>query len=85
VTLKNTSRSPVSGWKLGWASPGDQKITNLWNGTVSQSREQVSVTNAAYNGSLAPGSSVTVGFTGTYGSSDASPAAFTLNGTACTS
>jgi hypothetical protein len=34
---------------------------------------------------LATGRSVTVGFTGRYASSDARPAAFTLNGTACRS
>jgi hypothetical protein len=85
VTVKNTSSSAVSGWKLGWSFPGDQKITHLWNGAVTQSGEQVSVTNAGYNGSLAPGASATVGFTGTYASSNASPPAITLNGTACTS
>jgi cellulose 1,4-beta-cellobiosidase len=85
VTLTNTSGSPLNGWNLGWTFPGDQKITDLWNGTVSQSGAKVSVTSQSYNGSLAPGSSVTVGFTGSYASSDASPTVFTLNGTACTS
>jgi hypothetical protein len=85
VTLTNTSKSPVSGWKLGWTFPGDQKITNLWNGVVSQSGEQVTVTSTSPNESLAPGSPVTVGFTGTYRHSDASPSAFTLNGEPCTS
>ncbi|HEX3752198.1 MAG TPA: cellulose binding domain-containing protein [Streptosporangiaceae bacterium] len=79
---------PVSSLTTGavttsWAFPGDQKITDLWNGTVSQSGAQVSVTSQSYNGSVAPGGSVTAGFTGTYAGSDASPAAFTLNGTAC--
>jgi len=42
------------------------------------------VANAAYDAALPPGGSVTVGFTGTYSSSDAPPTSFTLNGAPCT-
>jgi Cellulose binding domain/Glycosyl hydrolase family 12 len=84
VTVSNTGASPISGWTLRWSFPGDQKLNDLWNGSYTQSGEQVTVTNASYDGTIAPGGSVTVGFTGTYTSSDASPAAFTLNGGACT-
>jgi cellulase/cellobiase CelA1 len=83
VKLTNTGSTTLNGWQLAWTFPGDQKITSLWNGTVSQSGEQVTVTNAAYDGSVPPGSSVTVGFTGTYSSSDAAPTSFTANGAAC--
>jgi Glycosyl hydrolase family 12/Cellulose binding domain len=84
VTVTNTGSSPVDGWTLSWTFPGDQKLNDLWNGSYTQSGEQVTVTNESYNGTIAPGGSVTVGFTGTYTSSDASPTAFTLNGSACT-
>ena len=50
-----------------------------------QSGAKVSVTSQSYNGSLAPGRSATAGFTGRSASSDARPAAFTLDGTACRS
>lgn len=83
VTVTNTGSSPINGWKLAWTFPGDQKITNLWNGTVAQSGAQVTVTNASYNAALPPGGSATIGFTGTYASSDAAPASFTLNGATC--
>lgn len=72
VTVSNTGGSPLSGWRLGWTFPGDAKISSLWNGSYTQSGPQVSVTNAPYNGTIAPGSSVTVGFTGT-GTSGAAP------------
>ncbi|MBV9854340.1 MAG: cellulose binding domain-containing protein [Streptosporangiaceae bacterium] len=84
VRVSNTGSSAISGWTLRWTFPGDQKISSLWNGSYTQSGEQVTVTNAPYNATIAPGSSVTVGFTGTYTSSDASPTAFTVNGAACT-
>ena len=48
-----------------------------------RSGERVTVTNEPYNSLVAPGASVTVGFTGSYSSSNAAPAAFAVNGTAC--
>jgi endoglucanase len=63
VVLTNGSAARTS-WKLTWTFPGDQKITNLWNGTYTQSGEAVTVNNASYNGSVAAGGTVTVGFTG---------------------
>jgi hypothetical protein len=63
VVVTNTGTSTKNGWKLGWTQPSGTTITNLWNGVLSQSGSSVTVTNASYNGSLAPNSSVTVGFT----------------------
>ena len=53
------------------------------NGSVSQSGEAVTATNASYNGTIAPGGSTQLGFQGTWNTSDSPPTAFTLNGTAC--
>ena len=83
VTIANTGSSAISGWTLKFAFPGDQQVTSSWNGTASQSGENVSITNASYNGSIAPGSSVSIGFQGTWTSSDAAPASFTLNTATC--
>jgi len=44
----------------------------------------VTITNASYNGAIAPGGYTTLGFQGTWTNSDAAPIAFTLNGNACT-
>ena len=84
ITIANTGSSPINGWTLKFTFPGDQKITNAWNGTETQSGEHVTITNAGYNGTIAPGGSTSLGFQGTWTSSDAVPAAFTVNGTACT-
>jgi cellulose 1,4-beta-cellobiosidase len=83
AVIKNTGSAAVNGWTLAWTFPGDQKITQLWNGSYAQSGEAVRVTNASYNAAIAPGSTVTVGFTGTFTSNDTSPSAFTLNGASC--
>ena len=84
ISITNTGSSAINGWTLGFTFPGDQKITTAWNGTASQSGETVSIANASYNGALAAGQSTSVGFQGTWASSDAAPAAFTLNGATCT-
>jgi cellulase/cellobiase CelA1 len=53
---------------------GDQDITDLWNGSYARSGETVTVSNAPYDGTLAPGGTAVIGFTGTYnGTNDAPP------------
>jgi cellulase/cellobiase CelA1 len=84
VTIANPGTSPINGWTLGFTFPGDQKITNFWSGVVTQSGAAVSITNASYNATIAPGGTTSLGFQGTWTSSDAVPTAFTLNGTVCT-
>jgi cellulase/cellobiase CelA1 len=75
VTLTNTGSAALSSWALSWTFAGDQQISTLWNGTYTQSGEHVAAANESYNGSVAPGATVTVGFTGTFTSSDAPPTA----------
>ena len=65
VVVKNTGSGTLNGWSLGWTFPGSQAINNLWNGSYSRSGKSVTVSNASYNGSLAPGATATVGFTAT--------------------
>jgi O-glycosyl hydrolase len=83
VTISNPGSSPVNGWTLAFTFPGDQKITNAWNGVVTQSGEGVSITGESYNSTIAAGGSTSLGFQGTWTASDAVPTSFTLNGTAC--
>ena len=83
VVITNTGSSAISGWNLVFTFPGDQKLTQDYNGGFSQSGETATLTNASYNGSIPVNGSVTVGFQGTWTNSDAAPTAFTLNGAAC--
>jgi hypothetical protein len=84
VTIGNSGSSAVNGWTLAFTFPGDEKITNAWNTSYTQTGENVSLTNVSYNASIPAAGSTSVGFQGTWTSSSASPTAFTLNGTACT-
>jgi O-glycosyl hydrolase len=84
VTITNSSSTAINGWTLAFTFPGDQKITSAWNGVATQSGENVSITNESYNSTIAAnGGSTSLGFQGTWTSSDATPTAFTVNGTAC--
>ena len=74
VVVTNTGSVPLNNWQLSWTFPGSQAVSNLWNGSYTQSGGAVTVTNQSYNGTLAPGASTTVGFTGTYSGSNDAPA-----------
>ncbi len=84
VTITNTGSSAINGWTLAFTFPGDQKITNAWNGVESQSGENVTITNESYNATIAAGGSASLGFQGTWTNSDATPTSFTVNGSTCT-
>lgn len=76
--------SPISGWTLTWSFGAGQTITQLWNGSYTQSGSNVSVTNASYNGSIATGANTTLGFNGAWNnSSNPVPSDFALNGVPC--
>ncbi|NUQ96776.1 MAG: alpha-galactosidase [Streptomyces sp.] len=59
VTAGNAA---VSGWTVKWTLDSGQTVTQVWNGTLTTSGSNVTVTNASYNGSLAAGGSTTFGF-----------------------
>uniref|UniRef100_UPI003F55BE0C cellulose binding domain-containing protein n=1 Tax=Peterkaempfera podocarpi TaxID=3232308 RepID=UPI003F55BE0C len=85
VSLKNTGTTAVDGWTVKWSFGNGQQITQLWNGTLTQSGASVSVADAGYNKSLAAGGgTASFGFTGNWTGSNTKPAAFSLNGTTCT-
>jgi O-glycosyl hydrolase len=85
ITIINNGTSAINGWTLTFTFPGDQKITNAWNGVASQTGENVSITNEPYNAMIPAGGNTTLGFQGTWNSSDASPTSFAVNGTTCIS
>jgi hypothetical protein len=84
ATVTITNRGPaVSGWTLTYSYTGDQRLTNGWNGRWSQSGRTVTVASESWNASLATGAAVQAGAQFAYSGTNAPPAAFTLNGTAC--
>jgi cellulase/cellobiase CelA1 len=85
LTITNTGSTAINGWSLQFSFPNGQTITQLWNGSYTQSGAAVTITNASYNGSLAPGGTLSSppGFNGSWSTTNSAPTSFTLNGTAC--
>ncbi|WLS45376.1 cellulose-binding domain-containing protein [Micromonospora profundi] len=73
----------VSSWTVTWTYAGDERVTNGWNATVSQSGSTVTARNMSYNGSISAGGSTEFGVQGTFGSSGGTPTGFSLNGVPC--
>jgi poly(3-hydroxybutyrate) depolymerase len=73
VTVANNTASTVNGWTVHLTLAGGQAIINLWNGTLTGSTGAVTVTNAAYNGTINPNTFTTFGFTAN-GNSTPAPA-----------
>ncbi|MGW4275508.1 glycoside hydrolase family 48 protein [Streptomyces seoulensis] len=83
LTLTNRGTDALNGWTLTYGYPGNQKLTNGWNGSWSQSGQSVTVKNASYNGTIAAGAAVTTGAQFTYSGTNTAPTSFAVNGTAC--
>jgi len=63
LTVTNTGTAAITSWNLSlpWASSS----VSMWNATGSVVGGTLSVTNASWNGRLAPGATATVGMTDT--------------------
>jgi cellulase/cellobiase CelA1 len=79
----NSGSGAINGWTVAWTFPGNQQVTNLWNGVVAQTGANVTVHNAAWNGTIQPGSTVNFGFLANFSGTNINPSALTLNGHAC--
>ncbi|HBW52839.1 MAG TPA: glycoside hydrolase [Herpetosiphon sp.] len=82
VSVKNLGIG-LNNWQVGWTFAGNQAITNLWNGVLTQTGAQVSVSNPAWAASLPSNGTASFGFQASYTGSNAIPNAFTLNGVSC--
>lgn len=84
ITIANTGQNNITPWELTWAFPGDQQVTKMQNAIYIQSGQNVTAANVSYDAEISVNSAIGIVVDGTYTGSDASPASFTLNGTACT-
>jgi glycosyl hydrolase family 62/cellulose binding protein with CBM2 domain len=88
LSIINNGSTALSGWSLSWSFANGQTIAGSWDGAVSQSGGQVTVSEQAgqtWENIPAGGSYSGFGFNGTWnGTTNAVPTNFSLNGTACT-
>ncbi|CAM5427198.1 Xyloglucanase OS=Streptomyces tendae OX=1932 GN=GUR47_01550 PE=3 SV=1 [Streptomyces tendae] len=84
VRLTNTGTSAWNGWSLGWPFANGQRVTQMWNADHTRSDTTVTARNVGWNGTVAPGASVTFGFTGSWTGTNAKPSGFRLGEHGCT-
>jgi len=88
VGIKNGGSTTLSGWTLTWSFANGQTIASSWNGAVSTSGANITVSEQAgqtWENIPAGGTYTGFGFNGTWnGTTNAIPTNFKLNGTACT-
>jgi hypothetical protein len=65
VTVTNDRRSALTGWRVSWTWPGEQRVTNSWNTALTQNAGGVVATDAGWNGPIGAGGSTTFGFQAT--------------------
>ncbi|MEU5507966.1 glycoside hydrolase family 18 chitinase [Streptomyces fungicidicus] len=79
-TVKNTGTTTINSWTVEWDFPSGTKVTSAWDATVTSSGDHWTAKNVGWNGTLAPGASVSFGFNG---SGTGSPSGCKLNGGGC--
>ncbi|KST62343.1 hypothetical protein BC008_09230 [Mastigocoleus testarum BC008] len=63
LEITNTGDKAINGWKLEFDAPFEMK--NIWGAEIlSHEGNRYEISNADWNGSLAPGSSIELGFNG---------------------
>ena len=85
VTLTNRAATAIDGWTLTFTWPAaGEAVQSGWNGTWTQTGQNVTVTSASWNGTIAAGGgTVGLGFSGADTGQFPAPAAFYINGTVC--
>ncbi|MHC0433848.1 glycosyl hydrolase family 18 protein [Streptomyces sp. O3] len=79
-TIKNTGTTTLDSWTVEWDFPSGTKVTSAWDADVTNSGDHWTAKNKGWNGTLAPGASVSFGFNG---SGDGAPSGCKLNGGSC--
>ncbi|MEV4314741.1 glycoside hydrolase family 6 protein [Actinocrispum sp. NPDC049592] len=81
IVIENDA-APVDRWTLTFSAPG-VTVTQGWNGTWTDTGDIVTVDNASWNGRLATGATVTIGYTANYNGGTPPFLSPVLNGVPC--
>jgi len=79
-TVKNTGTTALSSWTIEWDFPSGTAVGSAWDATVTSSGTHWTAKNLGWNGTVAPGASISFGFNGT---GTGSPTGCKLNGASC--
>ncbi|WP_030579819.1 glycosyl hydrolase family 18 protein [Streptomyces globisporus] len=79
-TVKNTGTTALSSWTIEWDFPSGTAAGSAWDANLTKSGNHYTAKNLSWNGTVAPGASVSFGFNGT---GSGSPTGCKLNGASC--
>ncbi|MEV5763717.1 cellulose binding domain-containing protein [Micromonospora sp. NPDC052213] len=79
-TITNAGGTTVDGWTVTFDLPAGTTVGSYWDALLTSSGQRYTFTNRSWNGSIAPGASVSFGF---LGNGPGAPANCQLNGASC--
>ncbi|SER31108.1 chitinase family 18 [Streptomyces sp. yr375] len=79
-TVTNTGATALGSWTVEWDFPSGTSVTSAWDADVTSAGTHWTARNKSYNGTIAPGASLSFGFNG---AGPGSPANCKLNGGSC--
>ncbi|MEU2229483.1 glycoside hydrolase family 18 chitinase [Streptomyces vietnamensis] len=79
-TVKNTGTTTINSWTVEWDYPSGTAVTSAWDATVTNSGTHWTAKNVGWNGTLAPGASVSFGYNG---AGPGAPSGCKINGAPC--
>lgn len=79
-TITNAGTTTITSWRLELDLPAGTAIGSYWDALLTSGGQHHTFTNRSWNGTVAPGVSVTFGF---IGNGSGSPTGCTLNGQPC--
>ncbi|QMU70686.1 cellulose binding domain-containing protein [Streptacidiphilus sp. P02-A3a] len=83
-TITNDTRATVNTWSLTFSLPAGETVTSAWNGTLSQSGSNYTITSPSWATPLAPGASAdVVGLDISSGATQTDPANCLINNEPC--
>ncbi|MEY9926858.1 hypothetical protein ABH926_001483 [Catenulispora sp. GP43] len=82
-TIANGTGQTVHGWTVSFDLPAGERISSLWNGTMTAAGQHITVANPSWSGDIATGTSATFGFVVDAASGSAAPVNCLVNGASC--
>ncbi|WFF01201.1 cellulose binding domain-containing protein [Micromonospora sp. WMMD964] len=79
-TITNGGTSTINGWSLAFDLPSGTTLGSYWDALLTSAGQRHTFTNRSWNGTIAPGASVSFGF---LASGSGSPSGCRLNGASC--
>jgi len=83
MSVTNLGDPITGGWRVTWAFAGNQRVTQGWSATITQSGQNVTAANPSWSTSLGTNATASFGFNADYSGTNAVPTSFSLNGTVC--